>query len=305
MKWVQKLAKDEDGAVMVIVALALVILLGCMALVVDAGVMYVNRSNMQNVADAAALAGAQELPDKDAAEDKAIEYAALNGVVIDEDDVNPYYDDDKIEVKCSKNVPYYFARALGFENADVSARAVAQQKSQWAGEALPFVNLDDDYLVNPEIVAWEKVSPGDFESLWPDDYEILNNDDPNQCYFKVDYLDGLTITKGTVATVKQEVGYVFDQHKPDKPVYILSLKRSVINSGKVKLADGSNQSLSKLKNKDVIDVSQLVLLKCIFHDYDYSGKTLYLTYLDDYDIGNNEFPPDYVGPDGGASRLIE
>lgn len=137
MKWIQRLFKEEDGAVVVIVALALVILLGCMALVVDAGVMYVNRSNMQNVADAAALAGAQAISKGENPEALALEYAGkngmkatVNGVTNDGDTVTvttPYNgDSSKIFVKCTRNVPYLFAKALGFEDADVGAKAVAR-----------------------------------------------------------------------------------------------------------------------------------------------------------------------------------
>jgi Flp pilus assembly protein TadG/cytoskeletal protein CcmA (bactofilin family) len=137
VKFLYKLIKDDDGAVMVIVALALVVLLGCMALVVDAGVMYVTKSNMQNVADAAALAGAQAISQGGNPEALALEYAGkngmkatVNGVTNDGDTVTvttPYNgDSSKIFVKCTRNVPYLFAKALGFEDADVGAKAVAR-----------------------------------------------------------------------------------------------------------------------------------------------------------------------------------
>ncbi len=130
MRWLKRLFKEEDGAVVVIVALALVVLLGCMALVVDAGVMYVNKAHLQNVADAAALAGAQALPDKNEAEEKAIAYGSFNGVDINPDDVNENYADGQIEVICRRiDVPYFFARVWGFDKAEVTARAVAKKDS--------------------------------------------------------------------------------------------------------------------------------------------------------------------------------
>ncbi len=300
-----KLLKNNSGQAMVLFALVFVALCGFAAIAIDVGSVAVEKTDLQDAADAAALGGAQDLPSAANAKSAAVYYAGQNGVQASETAATSPYNGDskKIEVVCTRTVEYTFARVLGFTSIDLSARAVAEYNSQWAGEALPFINLDDNYETNSEIVAWEKTGPGDFESI--DNYEIINSDDPDKCYFKVDYMHGIEIKKGTVATIKQEVGYVYDQHYPDKPVYVLSLSTDVMNSDKVKLIDGSYRSLSKLKNNDVIDPSQLMLLKCIFHDYDYKGKTLYFTVLDEYDIANNEFPPDYVNPEGGDVKLVD
>lgn len=51
----------QRGAVIIIVALALVVLIGFAGLVLDLGRLYVNRSELQNAADACALAAAAEL----------------------------------------------------------------------------------------------------------------------------------------------------------------------------------------------------------------------------------------------------
>lgn len=305
MKSKLKILKDESGQAMILFALVFVVLCGFAAFVIDIGRVSIEKTDLQNAADAAALAGAQDLPSASTAKNTAIHYAELNGV--DSSNVtatSPYNGDSaKIEVVCTQTVEYTFARVLGFTTTEVSARAVAENNSQWDGEALPFINLDDDYEITDEIVAWEKTGPGDFESI--NNHEIENAGDPDTLYFKIDYMNGVELKKGTVATIKQEVGYVFAQHYPDSPVYVLSLSSAVMNSGQVLLTNGTYRSLSKLKNGDVVDPSQLVLLECIFHDYDYKGKTLYLTVLDVYDIANNEFPPDYVNPDGGSTKLVE
>ena len=57
MKWFNK---DEHGSVMVIVALALTVLLGISGLAVDYGSMALTRQELQNAADAAALAAGQD-----------------------------------------------------------------------------------------------------------------------------------------------------------------------------------------------------------------------------------------------------
>lgn len=304
MKGPIKRIMNEKGQALVLAALAMVALMGFAAFAVDLGAVYVSRSDLQNAADAAALAAAADLPDAAAAEAAAIYYAGQNGASSLETTVTTPYNghSDMIEVVCTKTVSYSFARVLGFTDTEVIARSVAQMDVQWAGEALPFINLDDDYTEDDEIVAWEKTGPGDFESI--DNYEIINPGDPDTLYFYLNYMNGIEVKKGTVATIKQEVGYVFDQHQPDKPVYIISLAKAVMDSGKVLLTNGSYRSLNKMKNNDVIDPSQLVLLECLFHDYDYKGKTLFLTVLEDYDIMNGEFPPDYEGPPGGSGGTV-
>src|SRR3989442_4644766 len=51
-------SKKQEGFVLVVVAVVLVALIGFLALAVDVGVLYSARTSAQEVADAAALAGA-------------------------------------------------------------------------------------------------------------------------------------------------------------------------------------------------------------------------------------------------------
>jgi len=297
------MAKNEDGQVMVLFALLIVILLGFAALVIDVGMINFTKVSMQNAADAAALAGAQDLPNTGKAISVAKSIAESNGVDVSNIEVITPYDGNstRIKVICTKNVEFSFAKVLGFSDADVTKHAVAKKNPKWDGEALPFINLDDDYKENSKIVAWEKTAPGDFESLWsgenpPSEYEMFNfgnGDDHSKGYFTIDYSDGITITKGTVASIKQEVGSIYEQNKP---VYIFSLSSDVIKSNKY----------NNLKNKDIIALEDLVLLQVTFDSYDYSGKTLFLSVTKVYDINNGDFPADYLNEDSiGTSSLIE
>jgi len=60
-----RVRRDESGAVLVFTVIALVVMLGCAALVVDLGVAYGHRRSMQGAADAAALGAAQDLAGAD------------------------------------------------------------------------------------------------------------------------------------------------------------------------------------------------------------------------------------------------
>lgn len=53
--------RDQNGATVILVALAMIVLLGMAALAIDVGYLYVVRGELQNAADAGALAGTQVL----------------------------------------------------------------------------------------------------------------------------------------------------------------------------------------------------------------------------------------------------
>lgn len=56
---------NESGAAVVILAVTMIVVLGFMALVADVGQFYLVRSRLQSAADSAALAGAQDIADKE------------------------------------------------------------------------------------------------------------------------------------------------------------------------------------------------------------------------------------------------
>ncbi len=127
----EKNEKNEDGQALIMVVLAIVVLMGIAALVVDVGMLYVEKANMQKAADAAALAGAQDLADVSAAQNTAKKYAEDNGAETNKTVITTPYkgDSKKIKVICTKTVPHFFGKILGFTETKVSASAVAMQSS--------------------------------------------------------------------------------------------------------------------------------------------------------------------------------
>ncbi len=77
---VNKILGEEKGSVMIMVVIALLVLIGFTGLVIDGGQAYLTKSRLQNAADAAALAGAQELPTSETAAEMAVLYAGKNGM---------------------------------------------------------------------------------------------------------------------------------------------------------------------------------------------------------------------------------
>lgn len=121
--------KNESGQSTILIVLSIVVLCGFAALVVDFGTAAVDKGQLQTAADAAAMAGAFELPSASSARSKAVQYAGINGVESAGVTVTTPYNGDskKIEVVCSQTVNYTFARILGFQSQVVTARAVAEK----------------------------------------------------------------------------------------------------------------------------------------------------------------------------------
>lgn len=116
--------RDEKGAIMVLFALVFVVLMGLVAIVVDAGLVYLNRAQLQKAADAASLAGAYQMPDTTAARDKAQEYCDLNGVR-DADALDITFSGNRVRVEIKRQVKLYFAPVLGIPTMQVWAGAAA------------------------------------------------------------------------------------------------------------------------------------------------------------------------------------
>lgn len=251
-KLAKKMVKNEDGQVLVIFALLLVVFIGFAALVIDVGMMYRTKSKMQIAADAAALAGAQDLPSASLAISAAMNFAEANGAEKSKTTViTPYKGDpNKIEVESTQNVQYSFARVLGFTDADISARAVAQN-TKWAGDALPFINLDGLGETSPKgepVFAWNKVHPGDKERIDNSDLVINTN------RIQVKYTDGfITSKKGKdLSDIQNPLKNIV---VAGKTVYIISVKHE-------EMPNYAKKGSKELKNGDLIPVADTVLLEC-------------------------------------------
>ncbi len=130
---------DERGQVFVFLAVMLVVLLGCAALVVDVGRAYLAKRHLQASADAAATAGALELPDPIAAQAFATNYSGLDGAKNDNNKLPPVA--TTVTTKClsiapcspvntvvveqTTVVPTIFAKVLGIDQFTIKAKATA------------------------------------------------------------------------------------------------------------------------------------------------------------------------------------
>jgi Flp pilus assembly protein TadG len=145
--------RDESGQALIIVVFAIITLIAVIGLGVDLGVVYVERVRLARAMDAAALAGAQELPTEDAAHARALEYLNANGydtanacvdingggdcatsssetvITIDtfrfRDEGEPNTA-NRILVQGQQDVPLNFLRVIGFDTVPIAANATAE-----------------------------------------------------------------------------------------------------------------------------------------------------------------------------------
>lgn len=122
----------ESGSIIVLLAVSMIVMFAFLGLVVDGGNIYLAYNKMSKAADAAALAAAIEMPDREKAGEAALEYASLNGFTngLDTNVVTMYQKPDSdnpnwIYVGMQRQQPVYFMRVLGFDRFSISLDAAS------------------------------------------------------------------------------------------------------------------------------------------------------------------------------------
>ncbi|MFL6028946.1 MAG: pilus assembly protein TadG-related protein [Gaiellaceae bacterium] len=122
--------RDERGQAFVLACIALIVLLGMSAFVLDVGSWYRTQRRLQGTTDAAALAGAQLLPnDPSGGRSIAQSYATKNGGDVAGADIvitSKFQANDTISVRAARTDPGIFSKILNINSADISAKATAR-----------------------------------------------------------------------------------------------------------------------------------------------------------------------------------
>ena len=145
-----RLLREQKGAAVAVIAISMTAMIGFAALVIDGGNLYLNKTRLVNLADAAALAGAQDLPgDPQSAIASAYSYAAQNGMSNDTIDVTISNDNTIVTVNASRTVPFFFAQIFHMNSSNVSARAAAAIKPiTGVGNIVPFGIVKQPFKYN-------------------------------------------------------------------------------------------------------------------------------------------------------------
>jgi len=130
--------RNESGQALVLMCVFILSLLGLAAVVLDVGSWYRAKRQLQSTADAAALAGAQALPDNPGnASGLAASYATKNASDLATSDYSVSSNivpNDRITVHVTRPAPGFFAKLFGIDSVDVGARATAQSEGMAAAK---------------------------------------------------------------------------------------------------------------------------------------------------------------------------
>jgi Flp pilus assembly protein TadG len=136
--------KNQQGSMIVTMALMFSVLMGFGGLALDIGNLYVIKTRMQNAVDAAVAGGGLELPNTTQATAQARSLITLNNldpdlatITFNQTAKNP---GNKPQINCSmtQNVPTFFMGLFGFDKVTVSASAEAILLAGSAGGAFNY-----------------------------------------------------------------------------------------------------------------------------------------------------------------------
>jgi hypothetical protein len=174
-----RIHNDARGQATVLTLVFMVVLLGMAALVLDVGSWYRSDRALQQTADAAALAGAQALPQSTGnATGLAIEYADKNGGGLAGSGIafsGSFMANDTIKVNMTKEAPGFFSKVLGLESVTVGAHAAARAGAMAEAQYAAPIGVDEKHPMlsgngcpcfdDPTTLDLEKVGPGAFRIL--------------------------------------------------------------------------------------------------------------------------------------------
>jgi putative Flp pilus-assembly TadE/G-like protein len=168
----------ERGQTLPLICFFMVSLLGVSGMVLDLGNAYVQRRATQNEADAAALAGADAIPNGGYAA-AAQQMAAKNGRPGDQVSVQ-FTGPDTVTVKVSRTAPTFLLKVFGKSSIPVSATAVARIEALAAvhGHVSPYAVTVDAYANGTGTTLFKESQPGAYGTI---DLPTIDNTSGGSC----------------------------------------------------------------------------------------------------------------------------
>jgi hypothetical protein len=205
------LGRSERAQSLVITLVFMTALIGMAAAVLDVGSWYRAHRKLQANADAAALAGAQELPRSTAeAQSTALVYADRNDGGLEAKNVRFRSDvnsNDTIEVTTERPAPGFFAKLFGLDSVQVRAKAVARTgvlgRAKWAAPVA--VDWQHEML---QCQCWGQETTLDFAKVGPGAFRLINIDSTHGGTGPQDL--GLWIREGLDAWMDKDRWYYSD-----------------------------------------------------------------------------------------------
>ncbi len=147
---VRRFHREESGQVLVLTVVLLTVLGGMVAFAVDLGGLMAQRRDLQNAADAIALAASLELPDQSEALAVANQWAANNDIDLSDMTVTftaqnlPSEPNPKVHVQLTDQHGFIFAPLIGITSAAVGAGAEAIKTSPAGGSGMVPLAVTED-----------------------------------------------------------------------------------------------------------------------------------------------------------------
>ncbi|MFZ3577018.1 pilus assembly protein TadG-related protein [Virgibacillus sp. DJP39] len=164
MKIIRELLRKQDGNVLILVSLAFAGLLAITGLVMDGSRLYMTKADLQKVANAAALSGAQELTSNDEAIVRSIvdEVLVKHNEIAALDTVNVLLN-DRVKVNLQRDVPLAFSKLFGIETVNIKADATASLGVMGRATGAVPLGVDESFVLEFGEEYPLKVGSGDSE----------------------------------------------------------------------------------------------------------------------------------------------
>lgn len=172
--------RKQRGQAMVLSVLFSAGLLGMAALVLDLGSWMRAQRDLQAVADAAALAGAQSLPENaGTAHALAVEYTHKNTSLVGAPEVS-FPAADTIRVRVERDAPGFFARLFSIDAVNVEAHAMARSQNPSEAKFAAPIGVDRAHpMLNgcaQSLPCFNEPTELDLEKVGPGAFRLLNID---------------------------------------------------------------------------------------------------------------------------------
>ncbi|WP_226376892.1 TadE/TadG family type IV pilus assembly protein [Oceanobacillus halotolerans] len=157
----KRLKRQEKGNIALLMAVALGGMLLMVGLVIDGGHLFMSKSHLQKTANAAALSGAQEIPNTEAAVNQVVadvlasheETTSLQESVIEQG--------KQVKVVLQKEVPVFFATLFGVDSIPITVKATASLQVMGAAKDAVPLGVDESVELIPGKIYELKVDAGD------------------------------------------------------------------------------------------------------------------------------------------------
>ena len=199
-KMIKRLLKNENGNIVVTVAIFMTFLLGMVGLAIDGGRLYAEKSTLQKALDASVLGGAQVIVGKGEAEAVTVakNLATKNSYSLDGSTISTT--GTSIKVTKQVTLPMTFARFIGVHDAVVTASAKAMAAPLHKGTGITPIAVEKDEIPNGTELKCENTGSHHGNCGY------LALDGKGSSTLEEGILNGVEVEIGSMETVETEPG---------------------------------------------------------------------------------------------------